>query len=84
MEKLGPTNPITAYFQGSLYEDELDDNGLIQYEYKFRTMAGSWFGLVRNYARVDEVAVIIMDTRIYWESGWKKMARQFMVRRACW
>ena len=82
--KLGPDNPITFYFQGSLYEDELDDNGLIQYEYKFRTMAGSWFGLIRNYARIDEVAVLIYDTRIYWEKGWSKIARQFMVRKASW
>jgi hypothetical protein len=31
LEKLGPNNPITFYHQGSFYEDELDDNGLIQY-----------------------------------------------------
>lgn len=84
MHKLGPENPIVDYFQGSMYEDELDDNGLIQYEYKFRTMANSWFGLIRNYARIDEVAVLIYDTRIYWEIGWKKIARQFMVKRASW
>lgn len=29
-------------------------------------MAGSWFALVRNYARIDEVAVLIYDTRLYW------------------
>ena len=66
LEKLSEQNKITNYCQGSLYEDELDDNGLIQYEYKFRTMADSWFGLVRCYARIDEVAVHILDTRIYW------------------
>lgn len=66
VEKLGPSNPITFYQQGTLYEDELDDNGLIQYEYKFRTMANSWFALIRNYARVDSVSILIFDTRIYW------------------
>lgn len=84
LHKLGQDNPITFYQQGSIYEDELDDNGLIQYEYKFRTMAGSWFALVRNYARIDEVAVLIYDTRLYWEKGWSKIARQFMVRRCSW
>ena len=84
LHKLGQDNPITFYQQGSMYEDELDDNGLIQYEYKFRTMAGSWFALVRNYARIDEVAVLIYDTRLYWEKGWSKIARQFMVRRCSW
>ena len=47
-------------------------------------MNGSWFGLIRNYARIDEVTLQIYDTRIYWESGWSKIARQFMVRVASW
>ncbi len=38
LHKLGPQNEIKFYQQGSLYEDELDDNGLIQYEYKLRCM----------------------------------------------
>ena len=84
VDKLGPENPIVFYQQGSLYEDELDDNGLIQYEYKFRSMGASWFGLIRNYARIDEVAVHIYDTRLYWEEGWGKVARQFMVKTASW
>ncbi len=84
LAKLGPDNPITFYHQGSMYEDELDDNGLIQYQYKFRVMAHSWFGLIRNYARIDDVLVLIFDTRIYWEQGWNKIARQFMVKRAPW
>ena len=73
------------YKQGSLYEDELDDNGLIQYEYKLRTMAdGNWFALIRCYVRVDEVIVMILDTRLYWEEGWNKVARQFMVKECKW
>lgn len=36
--KLGPENPIKFYHQGSIYEDELDDNGLCHYDYKFRSM----------------------------------------------
>lgn len=73
------------YKQGSLYEDELDDNGLIQYQYKLRTMAdGNWFALIRCYVRVDEVHVMILDTRIYWEPGWSKIARQFMVKECKW
>ena len=67
-----------------MYEDELDDNGLIQYEYKFRCMGENWFGLIRCYARVDDVAISILDTRIYWEKGWNKIARQFMVKQARW
>jgi hypothetical protein len=63
---LGPENPIEFYFQGSLYEDELDDNGLIIYDYKFRSMKNSWFGLIRMYARIDDVVILIIDTRIYW------------------
>jgi len=29
-------------------------------------MKNSWFGLIRCYVRVDEVIVMILDTRIYW------------------
>jgi hypothetical protein len=78
---LGPENKILFFHQNSLYEDELDDNGLITYDYKFRAMEECWFGLIRCYARVDEVIVMILDTRIYWEKGWDKVARQFMVKK---
>lgn len=47
-------------------------------------MANSWFGLIRNYARIDGVTVIIFDTRLYWEEGWNKVGRQFMVKRTSW
>ena len=47
-------------------------------------MANSWFGLIRNYARIDSVTIIIFDTRIYWEEGWTKIARQFMVKQISW
>mgnify|MGYP000055964680 CR=1 FL=1 len=47
-------------------------------------MANSWFALIRNYARIDNVTILIYDTRIYWEEGWNKIARQFMVKQICW
>lgn len=47
-------------------------------------MANSWFCLIRNYARIDSVTIIIYDTRIYWEEGWNKLARQFMVKQINW
>lgn len=84
VDKLGPSNPIVFYQQGTLYEDELDDNGHIQYEYKVRTMANSWFALIRMYGRIDSVAIVIYDTRLYWEEGWNMIARQFMVRSSPW
>ena len=27
---------------------------------------GNWFVLIRCYVRVDEVVVMILDTRLYW------------------
>jgi hypothetical protein len=47
-------------------------------------MANCWFGLIRNYARIDGVTIIIFDTRVYWEEGWNKVARQFMVKQLPW
>lgn len=84
IHKLGENNTIHFYKQGSIYEDELDDNGLIQYEYKFRSMAESWFALIRCYVRVDDVIIQILDTRLFWEKGWQKIARQFMVKECSW
>lgn len=85
LHKLGANNEIRFYHEGSLYEDELDDNGLSHYDYKFRHMKDSWFALVRSYLRVDEVCVYILDTRVYWEESFgKKIARQFMVKYATW
>lgn len=73
------------YHEGCLYEDELDDNGVSVYEYKFRHMKDSWFALIRSYLRVDEVGVYVLDVRLYWEDTFnKKVARQFMVRQASW
>lgn len=44
-------------------------------------MKNSWFGLIRMYARIDDVVILIIDTRIYWQEGWNKVARQFMVKK---
>ena len=44
-------------------------------------MESSWFALIRCYARVDDVILMILDTRVYWEAGWNKIARQFMVKK---
>jgi hypothetical protein len=45
---------------------------------------GNWFALIRCYVRVDDVHVMILDTRVYWEPGWNKIARQFMVKECKW
>ena len=47
-------------------------------------MADSWFALIRNYARIDSVVLLVFDTRLYWEQGWNKVARQFMVKQSKW
>ena len=47
-------------------------------------MTENWFGLIRCYVRVDDVIIMILDTRIYWEKGQNKIGRQFMVKQAKW
>ena len=32
----------------------------------------------------DDVDVMILDTRLYWEPNWNKIARQFMVKQCKW
>ena len=40
--------------------------------------------MIRCYARVDDVVIIILDTRIYWEVGKDQICRQFNVKQAKW
>lgn len=45
----------------------------------------SWFALIRCYLRIDDVVLLVLDTRVYWEESFgKKIARQFMVKKATW
>jgi type 2A phosphatase activator TIP41 len=79
LERLGEDNPIEWASMLHLYEDELGDNGSTSLEFRFRTMGDCWFGLLRNYVRIDDVIVRIYDTRLFHDYSTNYVIRQFTV-----
>lgn len=63
-----------------LFDDELNDNGISSGSIRFRIMNDCFFGLLRCYLRVDNVAVRIMDTRIFHSFDQNYILREFQVR----
>lgn len=80
VKRLGMDNPILWGDQTVLFEDELDDSGLSQSTFRFRTMKDCFFGLLRFYLRVDEVIIRIYDTRIFHDFKTNYILREFQVR----
>lgn len=80
VEMLGEDNPIQWASMVHLYQDELGDNGDTTLEFRFRSMGDCWFGLMRNYVRVDDVIVRIYDTRMFHEYGSSVILREFSAR----
>lgn len=79
LDRLTPDNPIVFGTMLTLFEDELGDNGQVQLEFRFRTMADSWFALLRQYIRVDAVVVRIYDTRLFHLYTTNYILREFTV-----
>lgn len=68
------------FFEILLYDDELNDNGAATGSIRFRVMNDCFFGLIRFYLRVDNVAVRIMDTRFFHSFDMNYILREFQVR----
>ena len=47
-------------------------------------MGDCFFGLIRNYLRVDDVLIRILDTRIYHQFEWDYILRDFTHREESW
>jgi len=78
--KLGKENPVLHYDEIHLFEDDLDDLGFAQGLIRVRTMADSLYMLIRNYVRLDNMFVRIIDTRIYHEYGTDILLREFQYK----
>lgn len=53
---------------------------MVTLDFRFRVMNDCFFGLLRNYLRVDEVAVRIFDTRFYHDFKKDYVLREFTVK----
>jgi type 2A phosphatase activator TIP41 len=74
---LGQDNPIKAYGDVTLYEDEFADRGYSKANVRYRVMENCFFVLLRSYVRIDHVSVRILDTRIFHEFSKNYILRDF-------
>lgn len=74
---MGPENPIRHFGSLYLFEGDLEDCGYTMSQVRFRVMPNAWFVVVRYYLRVDNVAVRLLDTRLYHEFGTDHILREF-------
>jgi len=80
VHRLGKDNPVIKFTEVLLFDDELNDNGLGSGSFRFRVMNDCFFGLLRFYLRVDNVAVRILDTRIFHSFDQNYILREFQAR----
>lgn len=61
--------PILFFDELVLYEDDLHDNGQVQFSLKIRVMPTCGFILARLWVRIDRVLLRLKETRILFEFG---------------
>jgi len=62
-------DPILFFDELTLYESELDDNGLMSLTVKVRVMPRCWYVLMRHWMRVDGVLIRLRETRFFHRLG---------------
>ena len=80
LHRLGQNNPIVWNGEIFLFEDDLDDFGYSAGKFKFRVMEDCFYGIVRSYVRVDNVAIRLLETRIFHDFKTTHILRQFTVK----
>lgn len=75
-------DPILFYDDVTLYESELDDNGVMHLGAKVRVMPTCWYVLLRFWLRVDGVLIRLRETRFY--CPLKRGAPPVIVRETTW
>jgi type 2A phosphatase activator TIP41 len=61
--------PILFFDELILYEDDLHDNGHVQFSLKIRVMPTCGFVLARLWVRIDRVLLRLRETRVMFEFG---------------
>jgi len=61
--------PILFFDELVLYEDDLHDNGHVQFSIKLRVMPNCGFVLARLWVRIDRVLLRLRETRLLFEFG---------------
>ena len=82
IDRLKAIKPILLYDEVLLYEDELGDNGLVNYTGKIRVMESELLILVRMYLRVDGVVFRTRDTRVFVDFEKDEVIRNYQEKEA--
>jgi type 2A phosphatase activator TIP41 len=81
-------DPILLYDELTLYESELDDNGIAHLGLKVRVMPKCWYVLLRFWLRVDGVLIRLIETRVFCDvrdaSGAPRVLRETQFREETW
>jgi len=83
-DRLSVHEPILFFDEVTLYESELDDNGVAQMSVKVRVMPSGWYVLMRFWLRVDGVLMRVRDTRFYCPFDCPPEAPPTLLREICY
>lgn len=78
--KLQRRDPILFFNKVTLYESELDDNGISCLDVKVRVMEECMLLLCRLFMRLDDVLVRVRDTRVYIDFKTDRVIREYTAR----
>ena len=82
IELLKRRDPILFFDEVTLYESELDDNGVSVLSAKVRVHERRMLLLCRLFMRLDGVAVRVRDTRVYVDFAAEEVIREYTAREA--
>ncbi|KAI0180960.1 TIP41-domain-containing protein [Hypoxylon sp. FL1284] len=80
IELLKRRDPILFFDEVTLYESELDDNGVSAYSVKVRVHERRMLLLARLFMRLDDVVVRVRDTRVYVDFASDRVTREYTAR----
>lgn len=78
------TVPILYFDQIVIMEDDLHDNGLMQYSAKLRVMPTCVYALSKLFVRIDQVMLRVRECRFLVDFGNKKLYRDISWRQCTW
>jgi hypothetical protein len=76
--------PILYFDSVILMEDDLHDNGLVQYSIKVRVMPTCAYVLSRLFVRVDQVLIRVRECRLLVDFGAQRLYRDVSWRECAW
>lgn len=75
--------PVSIFAETLLYEDEVDDHGISRLAVQIRVMDSAfWYARMRQWVRIDDVMLRIVDTRYFYRFGSNHILREVEMRQS--